>query len=91
MNGHDSLYVTVMKYGKYREVVTLTNCELPVWNGRHGLGLTYMAWFWVDFFSTTLKAFPIGRLPLEYPFSLVTTIPFLLTSPYSLGYQSGRL
>ncbi len=38
LNGHDSLYVTAMKYGKYREVVTLTNCELPVWNGRQLVG-----------------------------------------------------
>ncbi len=34
LNGHDSLYVTVVKYGKYREVVTMTDCELPVLNGR---------------------------------------------------------
>ena len=31
-------YVTVMKYGKYREVVTLTNCELPVGNGGQLVG-----------------------------------------------------
>ncbi len=38
LNGHISLYVTVVKYGKYHEVVTLTNCELPVWNGRQWVG-----------------------------------------------------
>ncbi len=38
LNDNDSLYVTVMKYGKYREVVTLNNCELPVWNGRQWVG-----------------------------------------------------
>ncbi len=38
LNGHSSLYVTVVKYEKYREVVTLTNCELPDWNDRQLVG-----------------------------------------------------
>ena len=37
LNGHSSLYVIVVKYGKYCEVVTLTNCELPVGNGRQSV------------------------------------------------------
>ncbi len=38
LGGNSSLYVTVVKYEKYREVVTLTNCELPVGNGRQLVG-----------------------------------------------------
>ena len=56
-----------------------------------------MVWGWL--FSTILKAFPIGRLPLEYPFPLVTTIriPFLLGNYTGLwatkaeGFESGNL